>query len=439
MSDLATVLDQTAAFLKRYVVFASPEQADAVALWTGHTWLYDQFDTTPYLAVQSPGKRSGKSRLLECLRLVTRQAVPMAGASLAALFRIIDERHPTLLLDEADTIFNKRASDSTEDVRGLLNNGYRRGVPFLRVVGDGKKMRVESFDVYCPKAIASIHALPDTVQDRSVVIALKRRARTESVERFRFRTAELEAVPVREWWESIAEQLTLPESADVPEQLDDRAADSWEPLLALADAAGDTWPERARRAALALSGAPEVEDDAAPIRLLAGINQVFSDKAVDRIPTSELIEGLRADEEAPWDDWHGRGLKPEGLAYLLRPYGIRARQMKLAGVKVRGFDLEQFADAFSRYLPFPVNSPLTRYPAPSERESEREGTVVPGQTGVPGEKQNGSVAGDNGHLWHTCHGCHQPILDLSDAFLDGASSTFWHRDHWQQRQPAGSS
>jgi hypothetical protein len=433
MTELATALDQTVTFLKRYVVFASPEQADTAALWTGHTWLYDQFDTTPYLAVQSPGKRSGKSRLLECLRLLTRQAVPMAGASLAALFRIIDERHPTLLLDEADTIFNKRTSDSTEDVRGLLNNGYRRGVPFLRVVGDGKKMRVESFDVYCPKAIASIHALPDTVQDRSVVIALKRRARSESVERFRFRRAELEALPIREWWESIAEQLTLPESADVPEQLDDRAADSWEPLLALADAAGDAWPDKARRAALAVSGTPEVEDDAAPIRLLASIRQVFADKAVDRIPTAELIDGLRADEEGPWDDWHGRGLKPEGLAYLLRPYGIRARQMKVAGINVRGFDLEQFGDAFSRYLPLPLHTPLARYPATSERESEHEGSKVAGETPVAGESQNGSVAGDNGYLWHTCRGCHQPILDTADGFLDGATLTYWHREHWQQQ------
>ena len=107
---------------------------------------------------------------------------------------IIDERHPTLLLDEADTIFNKKGADSTEDVRGLLNNGYRRGVPFFRVVGDGKKMRVESFDVFCPKAIASIHGLPDTVQDRSIVIALKRRARSETVGRFRFRHVELEAI-----------------------------------------------------------------------------------------------------------------------------------------------------------------------------------------------------------------------------------------------------
>lgn len=398
MTEIAKALDATAAFVGRYVVFARVEQAWAVALWVGHSWVYDQFDTSPYLAIQSPGRRSGKSRLQECLGLVTRQALPMAGASLAALFRVINDRHPTLLLDEADTIFNKRTSDSTEDVRGLLNNGYRRGVPFLRVVGDGKKMRVESFDVFCPKAIASIHALPDTVQDRSIVIAMKRRARSEAVARFRFRVAELEALPIKEHWEVIAADIELPEQAAVPDALDDRAADSWEPLLALADAAGGEWPERARRAALALSGAPEIEDDTSAIRLLAGIREVFVEKGVDRLATAQLLEALRADEEAPWDEWHhGRGLRPEGLAYLLRPYGIRARQLKVDGVNVRGFELEVFADAFSRYLPPRPDSASTRYPVTAERESEHDGSKVAGGTPVAGGGQKAPVAGLNGH------------------------------------------
>ena len=391
-ADLARALDQTRDFLTRYIVFANPEQADAAALWVGHTWTYDQFDTTPYLAVQSPEKRSGKSRLLECLRLVTRQAVPMAGASLAALFRIIDERHPTLLLDEADTIFNKRASDSTEDLRGLLNNGYRRGVPFFRVVGDGKKLHVESFDVFCPKAIASIQALPDTVQDRSVVIHLKRRARHERVERFRFRTGERESLPVREWWEATADQLVLPDTAEVPDQLDDRAADSWEPLLSLADAAGAEWPTRAHKAALLLSGVVEVEDEKIPILLLADIRAIFEEHAVERIATKVLMERLLSDdfEEHPWQEWHnGRGLKATGVGRLLAPFGIRAKQLWITGGNLRGYDLDQFTDAFDRYLPTSADTPSNRYTARTERESEHEPSGLAVQTPLAGWVGNG--------------------------------------------------
>lgn len=403
-SDLDRALSATTDYLGRYVVFASPEQADAVALWTGHTWTYDQFDATPYLAIQSPEKRSGKSRLLECLRLVTRAAVPMAGASLAALFRIIDERHPTVLLDEADTIFNKRTADATEDIRGLLNNGYRRGVPFYRVVGEGKKMRVESFDVFCPKAVASIRALPDTVQDRSIVIAMKRRARHESVARFRFRVAEQEAATVREWWEVLAEGLRLPEQADVPDQLDDRAADSWEPLLALADAAGGEWPDRARRAALALSGVVVVEDEKVGVLLLADIRDVFAQESTGRIATKQLMERLLGDDYDlhPWQEWnHGRGLKPTGMGRLLSPFGIRAQQLWLDGVNVRGYELEQFADAFSRYLPPPVEGGLDRYSASPERESEHGPSHSAVQMPSRGRGENGAEGqrprGLNGH------------------------------------------
>jgi hypothetical protein len=389
MSDLAHALDLTRDFLTRYVVFASPEQADAAALWTGHTWTYDESDTTAYLAIQSPEKRSGKTRLLECLRLVVRQPLPMAGASIAALFRLIEERHPTLLIDEADAAFGKRGPD-TEDLRGLLNNGYRRGIPYWRVVGEGKKMHVESFDVFCPKAVASIGRLPDTVQDRSIVLALKRRARHEPVERFRFRQAEQETATIREWWESLAAKPSLPEQADVPAELDDRASDSWEPLLMLADVAGGAWPAKARRAAVLLSGGAAPEDDTLSVQLLADVRFVFADRKAERLPTAVLLERLHALEDSPWADYRDRGLKPHGLSRLLRPYAIGPRLLKFGAQPARGYELEQFADAFARYLPLSVQTPSERYSVTSEHESERGSNGVTDQRPVAEERQKGS-------------------------------------------------
>jgi hypothetical protein len=431
----------TAALVRRYVVMTA-EQADAVALWVGHSYLYDQFDTTPYLAVQSATRRSGKTRLLEVLRLAVREPLPTAGTSVAALFRIVHELHPTLLLDEADAIFHHRKGDtSAEDLRGLLNAGYRAGTSYLRVVGEGKKMRVERFDVFCPKVVASIGRLPDTVQDRSIVLTLKRRARSETVERFRFRSAELEAVPVREWWEAAAGQLQLPESADVPDALDDRAADSWEPLLALAHAAGDDWPARARKAALALSGGIEVDDDTMGVRLLDGVRRAFTAAGADRLATTTLIDALRADEEAPWAEYgpSGRPLRAEGLAFLLRPYGVRSRQMKIAGVNVHGYELDQLADAFDRYLPPPVDTRSARYPATPEHDSEREGSGVAGKSPVPGEvagNGSGPVDGATAGLWelhHDCHACHRPAPDGELTLVGGF---FYHRDACPQPSTA---
>src|SRR5438128_1264513 len=102
--------------------------------------------------------------------------------------------------------------------------------------------------------------------------------------------------------------------------------------------------------------------------------------------------------------------------------------MKIGGANVRGYDLEQFSDAFDRYLPPPAEAPLPRYPATAEREGSR----VASQEPVAGETTGSGNGSDNGHAYHTCHGCHAPIFDLADGFFDGKNATFWHRSHWDE-------
>ena len=183
-TDMAVVLDQIAMFIHRFVVL-SDVQADTIALWVAHTWCVDAADTTPYIAVTSAEKRSGKTRLLEVLELLVRKPLPTANISDAALFRAIAELGPTLLLDEIDAIFGPKARDR-EDLRGMLNAGYRRGAAVQRM-GGAKMTTLEAFPVFCPKAFAGIGELPDTIPDRSIRIRLERRTREEPIERFRRR------------------------------------------------------------------------------------------------------------------------------------------------------------------------------------------------------------------------------------------------------------
>jgi hypothetical protein len=149
---------------------------------------------------------------------------------------------------------------------------------------------------------------------------LQRRLRSERVERFRSRRADLEATPIREWWEAISADLQLPGSAEVPDALSDRAQDSWEPLLALADAAGGAWPELPRKAAVQLSDS-DVDHEQVPILLLSDIRKVFAAEPSQRVTTKNLMERLLSDafEDHPWQEWsNGRGLKPTsrlGWAY----------------------------------------------------------------------------------------------------------------------------
>ncbi|MCZ7526147.1 MAG: hypothetical protein M5U14_07065 [Acidimicrobiia bacterium] len=139
--DGAGLLDDVAAFLARYVAFDGDAQRDATALWTVHAHAVDAAETTPRLAIQSAEKQSGKTRLLEVLELVVPAALPVANISPAAMFRVVADGPVTLLVDEVDAIFGVKANGNHEDLRALLNAGYRRGATVARVVGEGRRWR----------------------------------------------------------------------------------------------------------------------------------------------------------------------------------------------------------------------------------------------------------------------------------------------------------
>jgi Protein of unknown function (DUF3631) len=348
----ALLLDDLARFVRRFVVL-SETQTVAVALWIAHTHAVEAADTTPYLALTSAEKRSGKSRLLEVIELLVRSPLPTASISDAALYRAIDALSPTLLLDEADGIFGKRNAHEREDLRRLLNAGWRRGA-VARRMGGARMTTLEEFPVFCPKAFAGIgDYLPDTLSDRAIWIRLERRTRDEPVERFRRREVVPEGEGLRarlaDWLEPQVDHLRAARPA-LPEKLDDRAQDFWEPLLAIADLAGGEWPERARQVAVELSTGETREDDSLSARLLADIRTVFKRNKAQRFKTADLIEHLSKIEESPWGDWHGKPISAQALSKLLRPYRIKTMPVKVEGQTVRGYKVEQFSEAFYRVL-----------------------------------------------------------------------------------------
>ena len=350
--DLAALLHDVRAMITKYVVL-SPHQADAITLWTAHSHAFDAAEATPYLAITSPEKRSGKTRLLEVLELVVRRPWLTGRTSAAALPRKVDKEQPTLLLDESDAAF-KGDKEYAQALRGVLNSGHRRGGSATVCIGQGASIDFRNFSTFNPKAIAGIGNLPDTVADRSIPIILKRRASNEPVERFRRREAIAQATPLRDAlarWAAGAVSELRDARPDIPDALDDRAADGLEPLLAIADLAGGEWPERARRAALALSAGEVHEDDSIGVRLLADIRIVFEEIGPDRASSSVLLERLWGIEEAPWGEWYGRPLTARGLAKLLKPFGIRPRTVRSGPETAKGYAVEDFADAWRRYAP----------------------------------------------------------------------------------------
>jgi 5S rRNA maturation endonuclease (ribonuclease M5) len=352
--DTAELLDGVEALIHKYVV-TSDEQRCVLALWALHTHVIAAADTTPYIAITSAEKRSGKSRLLEILAQLVPRPLEAANISDAALFRALgaeDELPATVLFDEVDAVFKAKEK---EELRGLLNAGYRRGAKAYRCVGEGAKQTVTPFPVFGPKALAGIGELPDTIADRSIPIRLRRRSRDEPVARGRYKLIAVDCEPLRveaERWAVAHVGLLREAEPDLPEELNDREQDGGEPLIAIADLAGGEWPRLAREALVTLH-AEKPEDGASwGVQLLADIRGAFGED--DRLSTSELLVRLKLDDEGPWGAWGkaDTGLNARGLAKLLAPFEISSRSVRLPdGSTPKGFKRDQFFDAWERYLP----------------------------------------------------------------------------------------
>jgi hypothetical protein len=339
-----------------------------VALWVAHAHLVDLFETSPILAITSAEMRSGKTRLLDVLELLVPEPFRVVTPSEAVVYTILSQRpRPTMLLDEADAIFGPRTAERYEGLPAILNAGNRQGTPVLRVKLEGRRREVDAFDVFGPKAIAGIGDLPPTVTDRSIVIRMKRRAPSETVAKFRTRTARAQAEHIVLDWSTVV----VDPIADVPDELQDRAADSWEPLLTMADAAGGSWPSIARLAAVAL-GSDEDAPASVGMRLLAEIKMVFAQD--DHVTTADLLRRLHDLEDAPWADWYGSALSGRGLAKLLGPYRVVPIKRRVHGEQSRGYFRSDFMDAWTRYVPESVPS-VPSVPAQEGGTDGTDGTV----------------------------------------------------------------
>ncbi|MEV7214071.1 DUF3631 domain-containing protein [Kitasatospora cineracea] len=351
----ATLLIELREHIRRYVLLPSAEALDAVTLWVAATHLQAAWHHAPRLAIVAPARRCGKSRLLDVLVETVHDPLITVNTSAAAVYRTISNRPRTLLVDEADTIFgSSRAAEMNEGLRGLLNAGHQRNRPVTRSTGNDHQPR--EFDTFAMAALAGIGDLPDTVMDRSVVIRMRRRADGEVVAPLRGRR---DGVLLREaraklaLWAShvLSDAETL--QPDMP--VEDRAADTWEPLVAVADLAGGSWPRRARLACVLMVAAEEEieEDGCGGARILADIRRVFfahDDPAT--LSTTTVLAALNDSPEAPWAE-HGRsGLTARALAGLLKDYRISSANIRMPdGTQRKGYTFNKFADSWRRYCP----------------------------------------------------------------------------------------
>lgn len=344
--DGAVLLDDMTKAIQRFTVL-SVEQARACALWAAFTWFIDGANVAPLLNVTSPEPRCGKSTLGELVKEMVARPLYASNITPAALFRAVEKWKPTLLIDETDAFLNEK-----EELRGIINAGHYRSTAYvIRVVGEA--LEPKQFCTWGAKALIGIGKIAHTLLDRSVVIELRRKLETERVEKVRHAEADL--------FENIRRKLTRWADDEMAhykalrpkpiEAIHDRAADNWEPLLAVAMLAGGDWPARCLSAALTLSGAAQ-EAPSTNAELLADIRTAFARKRASKMFTTDLLAALCEDTEAPWATWNrGREMTARQLSSRLSGFGITSGTIRIGTETAKGYPLEKFADAFARYLP----------------------------------------------------------------------------------------
>ncbi len=335
--------------LKRFAIL--PTHADtALALWVMFTWVIDQVNVSPILAVSSPEKRCGKTTVISLLGQLVCKPLLASNISAAALFRTIELWQPTMIIDEADTFIR-----DSDELRGMINSGHTRPTAYV-IRTTGEDHTPKRFSTWGAKAIAIIGGLPDTLHDRSIVISLRRKLTHEQTEKLRhadpqtFSTLQRKLLRFAQDYGDVIKSTRMTFPSDL--SISDRALDNWEPLLAIANLGGSQWTDKALQAAAHLSGH---EKEALPIgtELLSDIEKVFKEKTLFKIHTVDLINALCDDEESPWAMYNTRGqdkrITPRQLSRLLAPYHIHSRNIEIAGIQRKGFDQHTFTEAWERY------------------------------------------------------------------------------------------
>lgn len=371
--DGAAMLDELVVVARRYVVLPYGG-AEALALWVAHTYLFECADCTPRLGVTSPEKGCGKSTVLDLLGALVHRPLSMSNVTTAAVFRSIELARPTLVVDEADSFLIGRNAD--DELRGVLNSGHARTGAVVRCVGEDAEPR--QFSTFSPCAIALIGDLPATLQDRSILLQMRRRAPGENVARMRRSKLAQQLEPLRQrilrWASDHRDQL---QDADPDlsalDALSDRARDNWRLCLAIADAAGGEWPAEARAVAAQLATGT-VEETSAGVLLLGDLRDLFAARGVEKIPSEEVVRHLVALEDRPWAEWRrGQPMNARSVATLLKPYAIRPVVIRTPAGTPRGYRREDLADAWERYLP-------AAPPLGAQQRNNRPAGPIPGQS-----------------------------------------------------------
>lgn len=320
----------------------------ASTLWIFFTWAIDVSYIAPIAWINAPEKRCGKSQLLTLLARMSKGAFSVSNISPSALFRFIEKYKfkTTLFIDEADTFIN-----NNEDLRGVLNAGHSLDNPYIiRCSGDDNEPT--AYFVYGAKAISGIGKIPNTLMDRSISLTLRRMLKSERRKRVRDlprHKTDLIKEKLARWADDNMEAIEKAKP-ELPDVINDRMQDNWEILLKVASVLGEDWLAQANQACIEISGI-EHDEPSLNEQLLKDIKSVFELKKITRISSMDLIATLCSDPEMNWATYNrGKPITPKQVSNRLGEYKISSKSLRVSGQVTKGYDLNDFKDAFARYL-----------------------------------------------------------------------------------------
>lgn len=359
-TETAKLLEDCRAWIQRYVVVGEAE-AVILAAWVLHTWAFSAAHTTPYLHVTSAELGSGKSTLLAVLRAVVREPLLSDNLSPAALARCVEQKRPTLLIDELDAALHGD-KERAESLRGILNGGFEASGTYTRCVG--RNFEIKSFSTFCPKVLSGIGEQWPTMASRSIRIEMRRKLRSEHVQPFRTRHVNAVSGELRERlceWGAEAVGVLEDFQLDNLPGMTDRQCDISEPLAAIADLAGGEWPKRIVDSLEVLFARNRTgHAETIGVTLLRDIRTAFDDLKLERVPSARLAGCLCGMEGQPWADRdYGRGMNVNTLARQLKKYNISPRTIRTTEGTPKGYLRSDFEDVWERLCPLPPSETAT--------------------------------------------------------------------------------
>ena len=342
--DVSDLMDEISALFHKHCVLTK-EEIDAAALWILSSYMINSFRIFPKLTLISPSKRCGKSTTMEVIQALCRDGLMTSNLSAATIYRLTVKYSPSLLIDEADT-FLKSGDDS---LIGIVNSGHSQASAMV-LRCDGDKIEPKAFSTWMPMVLASIGRLASTIMDRSIVLNLRRKKRSEVVQRLPAdlleSCEEIRRKLLR--WSLDYQQVVKHCPIEPPEIGNDRATDNWLALFSVAHQINSSWEVRCKNAYEELTEIlePDLQEE-----LLRDIQEFFHNNSETRTTSQYLVDALISKPECVWAQMdNGKQLTPRTMSRILAPYKIKPKVLRFPTGTLRGYEAQQFEDSFDRYL-----------------------------------------------------------------------------------------